>query len=76
MALPKRTKKDRGYYLRVWRAERDLTIAQAAKVFRMDPSHWSLIEAGGRNASPKLAAKLAAAVGQPIQMFLGIPVPK
>lgn len=76
MALPKVTKRDRGYYLRVWRAERNLTADAAAKVFGIDSSHWSLIESGRRNASPKIAAQLADAVGQPIQMFLGIAVPK
>ena len=76
MAFPKVTKRDRGYYLRVWRAERDLTIAEAAATFRVNPSHWSLVEAGKRNASPRLAAHLAAITGQPIEMFLGIPVPK
>ena len=76
MALPKITKRDRGYWLRVWRAERDLTRSQAAQLFAIKQSHWSLIERGLRNAGPALAAKLAEATGQPIELFLGISVPK
>ena len=72
--VPKITKRDKGFYLRVWRAERDLTRAQAARVFGINPSHWSLMEDGRRNASPKLAAKLAAATKQPLELFLGIAV--
>ncbi len=74
MRLPKVKKHDRGYYLRVWRAERDLSIGQAAEVFGVSPSFWSLLEDGRRNASPKVAAELANATGQPIEIFLGIEV--
>lgn len=74
--IPKPKRRNRAYYLRVWRAERDLTVAQAAALFNLHPSHWSLMESGKRNASPKVAAHLAAATGQPIEMFLGIAVPK
>lgn len=72
--IPKPKRRNRAYYLRVWRAERDLTTAEAAAVFGLHPSHWSLMERGKRNASPKVAAHLAAATGQPIEMFLGIAV--
>ncbi len=72
MALPKPRKRDRGFYLRIWRAERDLTIAKAASLFGINPSHWTLIEHGKRNASPLLAQQLADATGQPIQMFLNM----
>ena len=58
--------------MRVWRAERDLSMAAAAAMFQIDASHWSLLEAGKRNAGPQLASALAQAIGQPIQLFLGL----
>ena len=74
MKLPRETKHDRAYVMRVWRAKRDLSNADAAKVFGINPSHWSLLEANKRNAAPGLAAKLAAAMDQPIELFLGLEV--
>ena len=73
MNLP-RVKKDRAYYLRVFRAKHDLTVAQAAALIGLKGSAWSLIESGKRNASPQVAAKLAALVPLPIEQFLGIKV--
>ena len=35
---------------------------------------WSLMENGHRNASPKVAAKLAKAMKAPLELFLGIEV--
>lgn len=72
MAFPKVTRRDSKYYLRVWRAERDLSMDDAAKVFRIGPAHWSLLESGKRHASPKLAKRLAQATSQPIETFLGL----
>ena len=74
MRKPRITKYGPGRILRVWRAERDLTIADAAQLFRLSASQWSLIEAGKRNASPELAVKLAAATSAQIEYFLGIKV--
>lgn len=76
MALPKVTKKDAGYYLRIWRAERDLTQHQAARFFDVTPSHWSLLEDGKRAASPLLAQVLAKATGARIEVFLNLEVAK
>ena len=73
MKFPK-VKKNKGYPLRVWRAERDLTIKAAAKFFRVSAGHWSLMENGLRHASPRLAARLAEATGAPLEVFLGIKV--
>ena len=69
MALPK-VKKDRGYYLRVWRAERDLSVADAAKHFGIGAAHWSLLENNRRNASPSVGAELAKATGTSIELFI------
>ena len=63
-----------GFYLRVWRAERGLTICAAAKYFGISSSQLSLIERRNRNASPALAAKFAEATGGPIEVFLGVEV--
>ena len=68
--IPRETKHDRAYVMRVWRAKRDLSKGEAAKIFGVNPSHWSLMEADKRNASPELAVKLGAAMGQPIELFL------
>lgn len=67
--LPRVTKKNAGYYLRVWRAERDLSIRNAASSFGITPSHLSLIESGLRGASPDVAIAMAAATGAPIDTF-------
>jgi len=69
-SLPKPTKKDAGYYLRVWRAERNLAVFQAAKCFGIGSSQWSLLEAGKRNASPTVAEQLAEATSAPLDIFL------
>lgn len=74
MKLPRVTKKDAGFYLRVWRAERALTKDASARFFGIGPSQLSLIESGRRNASPEVAAKMADATGAPIELFLGIAV--
>ena len=63
-----------GYHLRVWRAERNLTIREAAKLFRVTASHLSLVEAGKRLASPTLAYRMAQATKAPIETFLGVRV--
>lgn len=73
MKLPS-VKKDAGYYLRVWRAERNLAMFEAAEYFGIGPSHLSLIESGHRNASPKHAVKMAKATKAPVELFLGIAV--
>lgn len=73
MKLP-RIKKDRRYYLRVFRAEYDLSQSAAAKMFGVSASHWSLLEDGKRLASPQVAAKLAEATKAPIELFLGVEV--
>ena len=70
--LPPVTKRDAGYYLRVWRAERDLTRAQAASAFGITPSFWSLIEDGKRFAAPALAKLFAEATGEDIEIFLNM----
>ncbi len=70
----RRIVKDRGYYMRVWRAERKMTRVEAAKHFGMGPAQWSLLELGQRNAGAEFAGKLAVEIGQPIELFLGIEV--
>jgi transcriptional regulator with XRE-family HTH domain len=70
--LPPITKKDAGYFMRVWRAERDLSQRQAGRCFNMKPSFWSLVENGKRFLSPRLAKILAEATGQPIEVFLNM----
>lgn len=70
--LPRVTKKDAGYYLRVWRAERNLSMYEAAPVFGIKSSMWSLLEDGLRFASPRLARKLAKATGGPLEVFLNM----
>lgn len=72
MALPKVTKKDAGFYLRIWRAERDLTIKKAASLFSVTPSFFSLLEAGQRFAAPSLAKELSDATGAPLEVFLNM----
>jgi transcriptional regulator with XRE-family HTH domain len=69
---PKVTKKDLGYYMRVWRAERDLSQSDAARFFGMGPSHWSLMEDGKRKASPDLAIQLEAAGVADFKMLVGV----
>ena len=73
MKLPK-VKKDRGYYMRIFRATYGLNRAEAAALFGLNPSFWSLMEAGKRNASPVTAAQLAKTIGAPLELFLGIEV--
>ena len=67
-------KKDRAYYLRVFRAEHDLSQTEAAEYFGVGTSMWSLMEDGKRSPSPKIAAKLAKVTGVQIEVFLGIEV--
>jgi transcriptional regulator with XRE-family HTH domain len=71
MKLP-RIQKDRRYFLRVFRAQYDLTQGEAAKLFGLSPSHWSLLEAGERKPSPHVAKKLAAATGASLELLLGL----
>ena len=63
-----------GFHLRVWRAERNLSIKAAAKLFRVTPSHLSLIESGKRHAGAPLAFRIARATKAPIETFLGVKV--
>ena len=71
MKLP-RIKKDAGYFLRVLRAEHNLSQEQAAKRLGVSPSHWSLLEAGKRLPDSTKAEKLAIATGAPLRLFLGL----
>lgn len=64
--------KDVGYYLRVYRAKRNLTQAAASRRFRVSPSHWTLLERGHRRPSPLLANLLAKETGAPLRLLLGI----
>ena len=73
MKLPA-VKRDRSFHLRIFRATYNLSKYEAAKLLGIGPSHWSLLERGRRNASPSLAAKLAAMTGEPLELFLGIKV--
>lgn len=73
MKLP-RVKKDGRYFLRVFRAEHDLTQTAAAKLFGISPSHWSLMEEGKRLPSPQVAARLAEVTAAPIEVFLNVKV--
>jgi len=73
MKLP-RVKKDKGYHLRMFRAAHDLTQAQAAQLFGVSASHWSLMEDGKRTASPEIAAEMAKAMAVPIEIFLDVEV--
>jgi transcriptional regulator with XRE-family HTH domain len=66
--------KDARYYLRMWRAEKDISQQRAAQMFNVTASHWSLLEGGHRTPSPELAAELARKIGQPIEVFLGVEV--
>jgi len=72
--LLRKPTKDRGYYLRVLRAEQNWQQAEAAAYFGISPTHWSLLEAGKRNASPELAVKFAFVTGVPVELFLGVEV--
>lgn len=67
-----RVKKDAGYYLRVWRAERDLTQAEAAAHFKITPSHWSLLESGARYPSRTLAKRIVRETGMRLEIALGL----
>jgi len=73
MKLP-RVNKDRGYYMRIFRATYGFSHQQAAEWLGVTPSFWSLLEHGHRHASPKVAVKLAAVTKAPIELFLGIEV--
>ncbi len=65
-------KKDAGYFLRVWRAEHDLTQGDAAEYFGVNPTFISLIEAGRRFPAPPLAKAFSDATGAPIEAFLNM----
>jgi transcriptional regulator with XRE-family HTH domain len=67
---PRRTKRNAGYFLRVFRAERNLQQGDLATLFGINKSHISLIEAGKRNASPHVAELMAKATGAPMDVFL------
>lgn len=67
-----KVKKDIGYVLRIYRAERNLSQFSAAKKFDVSPAHWSMLEDGKRRASPGLAKDLADATGAPLELFLGL----
>ena len=66
-----RIRKDLTYFLRVYRAERGLRQHEAARGFRIKPSHWSLLEAGRRMPGKDLARRLAEATGAPLDVCLG-----
>lgn len=68
--LPRVTKRNAGYHLRVLRAHRNISQSEAARLFAVSHSHWSLLEDGKRNAGAPLAEALAAATGAPIEVFL------
>lgn len=65
-------KRDVGYVLRLYRAERDWTMTTAAKRFGINASYWSLLESGHRHAAPELAQRLSKATGAPLELFLGL----
>jgi transcriptional regulator with XRE-family HTH domain len=69
---PKVTKKDAGYYLRVWRAERNLTQSEAAQLFGIGSSFLCLIEAGARFPAPKLAKEFSRITKSDIELFLNV----
>ncbi len=71
MRLP-RVRYDQGYYLRMFRARYNLTQADAARLFEMSPSHWSLLEDGKRTFSPQQAEKMAKVTGADIRLFIGV----
>ena len=63
---------DQGYYLRIFRARYDLSQAEAAQMFKMSASHWSLIEDGKRTCTAKRAEQFAEVTNAPIELFLGL----
>ena len=68
--LPKRTPRDAGFFLRILRAERNISQREAADLFGVSKAYWSLLESRKRNASPKLAERLAEATDAPMDIFL------
>lgn len=67
-----RVKRDCGYYLRVFRATYGFSQAEAAAFFGVGVSHWSLVEAGLRNFSPTKAFQIAAVIGSPPELLMGV----
>ena len=65
------TKKDLGYYLRVYRAERAMSQHELAAALGLSHSSISLIEGGRRNPSRETLAKIHALTGAPIDALLG-----
>jgi len=67
----KPVRKDLGYYLRVYRAKRDMTQVELAAVLGINPSHLSLIEAGRRFPGRELTRQIRALTGAPVHALLG-----
>ena len=61
--------KNAGYWLRVWRAEHNLTQYEAARLFNISPSHYSRIEAGLEEAGEAVAQQFADATKHPLVIF-------
>ena len=68
---PKPTKKDLGFYMRVYRAERDLTQGDLAEILGITPSFLSLIERGHRFPGREMMSKIREVIGVPIHALLG-----
>jgi transcriptional regulator with XRE-family HTH domain len=62
--------------LRRWRKEKDVTLAELARMVDVTPSHLSEIERGNNEASLALAARLSEATGNEVtidQIARGVP---
>lgn len=70
--LPRVTKRSLSYYLRVWRAEHNLSQVAAADIFGISRSYLSLIEHGKRTPSAELAEAISVATGCPFRIALGL----
>lgn len=61
--------------MRRFRAERDLSQAQAAKIAGMSTAHWSRVEADQRTLNAKHAKAIAKMTGASFEMLLGLEKP-
>ncbi len=64
-------KKDLGYYLRVYRAERNLSQSDLALALGVSSSAVSLIEAGKRFPGRLVTLKIRKMTGAPVHVLLG-----
>lgn len=67
------TKRDLGFYMRVYRAERDLSQVQLAGLLGIKPSHVSLLESGRRAPGRDLAKSLVELIGISWEIALAEP---